>query len=122
MPVRAGHGSLAGRVLAERGAVHIPDVLADPDYEFGEGQKAAAFRSMLGMPLLRDGAVIGIIILTRLQAHPYTEKQIELATTFADQAVIAIENVRLFEAEQERSRELSESLEQQTATLRRLAN
>jgi GAF domain-containing protein len=116
MPVRAGRGSLAGRVLAERGAVHIPDVLADPDYEFGEGQKAAAFRSMLGMPLLRDGAVLGIIILTRLQARPYTEKQIELATTFADQAVIAIENVRLFEAEQERSRELSESLEQQTAT------
>src|SRR5262252_8379762 len=116
MPVRADRGSLAGRVLAERGAVHIPDVLADPDYEFGEGQKAAAFRSMLGMPLLRDGAVLGIIILTRLQARPYTEKQIELATTFADQAVIAIENVRLFEAEQERSRELSESLEQQTAT------
>src|SRR5262249_4220958 len=83
-----------GRVLAERGAVHIPDVLADPDYEFGEGQKAAAFRSMLGMPLLRDGAVLGIIILTRLQARPYTEKQIELATTLADQAAVAIANVR----------------------------
>ena len=116
MPVRAGRGSLAGRVLAAGGAVHIPDVLADPDYEFGDGQKAAAFRSMLGIPLLRDGTAIGIIILTRLQARPYTEKQIELVTTFADQAVIAIENVRLFEAEQQRARELSESLEQQTAT------
>ena len=116
MPVRAGRGSLAGRVLAAGGAVHIPDVLADPDYEFGDGQKAAAFRSMLGIPLLRDGTAIGIIILTRLQARPYTEKQIELVTTFADQAVIAIENVRLFEAEQQRARELGESLEQQTAT------
>ena len=115
-PIKAGRGSLAGRVLAEGRAVHIPDVLADPEYKFSEGQKAAAFRSMLGIPLLRGDTTIGIIILTRLQARQFTKKQIELVTTFADQAVIAIENVRLFEAEQQRTRELSESLEQQTAT------
>jgi GAF domain-containing protein len=116
MPVKAGRGTLAGRVLAEGRAVHIPDALADPEYKFSDGQKAAAFRSMLGIPLLRGGTAIGVIVLTRLQARPFTEKQIELVTTFADQAVIAIENVRLFEAEQQRTRELSESLEQQTAT------
>ena len=115
-PLRTGRGNLAGRVLAEGCAVHIPDVLADPDYEFSEGQKAAAFRSILGIPLLRGGTPIGVIVLTRLQVRPFTAKQIELVTTFADQAVIAIENVRLFEAEQQRTRELSESLEQQTAT------
>ncbi len=93
-----------------------PTVLADPEYKFSKGQKAAAFRAMLGIPLLRGGTAIGVIILTRLQARPFTEKQIELVTTFADQAVIAIENVRLFEAEQQRARELSKSLEQQTAT------
>ena len=90
--------------------------MADPEYKFSKGQKAAAFRAMLGIPLLRGGTAIGVIILTRLQARPFTEKQIELVTTFADQAVIAIENVRLFEAEQQRARELSKSLEQQTAT------
>jgi GAF domain-containing protein len=115
-PLRTGRGSLAERVLAEGGAVHIPDAVADPSYKFSEGQKAAAFRSMLGVPLLRGGTAIGVIILTRLQVRPFTDRQIELVTTFADQAVIAIENARLFEAEQQRTRELSESLEQQTAT------
>jgi len=115
-PLRAGRGSLAERVLAEGHAVHIPDALADPEYHFGEGQKAAGFRAMLGVPLLRGGMTIGVIILTRSQPRPFTEKQIELVTTFADQAVIAIENARLFEAEQQRTHELTESLEQQTAT------
>ena len=116
MPVAAGRGTLAGRVLAESRAVHIPDVQADPEYQFGVGQRAAGFRAGLGIPLLREGTAVGVIVLTRIQAHPFTDKQIELVTTFADQAVIAIENVRLFEAEQQRTRELAESLEQQTAT------
>jgi GAF domain-containing protein len=116
MPVAAGRGTLAGRVFAESRAVHIPDVQADPEYQFGEGQRAAGFRAGLGIPLLREGTAIGVIVLTRKQALPFTGKQIELVTTFADQAVIAIENVRLFEAEQQRTHELSESLEQQTAT------
>ena len=114
-PVKAGRGTLAGRVLAEGRAVHIPDVLADPDYKFGEGQKAAAFRSILGIPLLRGGTAIGVIILTRLPVRPFTAKQIELVTTFADQAVIAIENVRLFDEVQARTHELQETLEYQTA-------
>ena len=116
MPVSAGRGTLAGRVFAEGRAVHISDAQNDPDYTFSDGQRASGFRSMLGVPLLRDGTTVGLFILTRKRVRPFTEKQIELAETFADQAVIAIETVRLFETEQQRTRELSESLEQQTAT------
>jgi GAF domain-containing protein len=115
-PVGGGRGTMAGRVLAEGGTIHMPDVLADREYEFGEGQKLAGFQSLLGVPLLRENVPIGVIVLGRSRVHPFTEKQIDLVTTFADQAVIAIENVRLFEAEQQRTRELSETLEQQTAT------
>jgi len=95
---------------------HIPDVLADPEYTAVGYQKAFGFRTNLSVPLLRDGTTIGVLALHRHKVNPFTDKQIELATTFADQAVIAIENARLFEAEQQRTRELSESLEQQTAT------
>jgi GAF domain-containing protein len=115
-PIEAGRGTMSGRVLAERRTVHIPDVLADPEYAFAQGQKIAGFRTLLGVPLLREGTPIGIIVLARTVARPFTDKQIELATTFADQAVIAIENVRLFEDVQARTRELSDALEQQTAT------
>jgi GAF domain-containing protein/CheY-like chemotaxis protein len=110
-----GRGSINGRVLLEGKPVHIDDVLADPEYNF-EGQKAARFRTCLGVPLLRQGETIGVMVLTRTRVRPFTDKQIELVTTFADQAVIAIENVRLFDAEQARTRELTESLQQQTAT------
>ncbi len=115
-PVRGGRGTMAGRVLAEGRTIHMPDVLADREYQFGDGQKLAGFQSLLGVPLLRENEPIGVIVLGRSRVHPFSDKQIELVTTFADQAVIAIENVRLFEAEQQRTRELSESLEQQTAT------
>jgi GAF domain-containing protein len=117
-PTSPGRGTVSGRAVLEGRTVHIPDVLADPEYDYGEGQgqKVGGFRTLLGVPLLREGIAIGVLVLARSVARPFTSQQINLATTFADQAVIAIENVRLFEAEQQRSRELGESLEQQTAT------
>jgi GAF domain-containing protein len=115
-PAAAGRWTLSGRVLADGRTVCIADVLADPEYAFSAAQEIAGFRSGLGVPLMREGTPIGVINLWRSQVQPFTDKQIELVTTFADQAVIAIENVRLFEAEQQRTRELSDSLEQQTAT------
>jgi signal transduction histidine kinase len=114
--IAGGQGTLAGRVLLEAHTVHIPDVLADREYTFSEAQKIAGFRSGLGVPLMRENTPIGVIILWRKQVHPFTDKQIELVTTFADQAVIAIENVRLFDEVRARTEELSESLQQQTAT------
>ena len=116
LSIRPGRETCAGRVLLEGRTVHIPDREADPEYQAGETLKAGGNRAMLGVPLLREGLPIGVFTLIRSTARPFTDKQIELATTFADQAVIAIENVRLFEAEQQRTRELSEALEQQTAT------
>jgi two-component system, NtrC family, sensor kinase len=97
-------------------AIHIPDVLSDPEYQASGYQQAFGYRTILCVPLLREGITIGSFNLTRDEVNPFTDKQIELVTTFADQTVIAIENTRLFEAEQQRTRELSESLEQQTAT------
>jgi GAF domain-containing protein/CheY-like chemotaxis protein len=115
-PITLDRGSVVGRTAIEGRVVHIPDVLADPEYRRHDAQQAGGFRAVLGAPLLREGNAVGVIFLTRTAPQPFTDKQIELVQTFADQAVIAIENVRLFEAEQQRTRELSESLEQQTAT------
>jgi hypothetical protein len=115
-PIAIGRGTLVGRTVLERTPVQIEDVLADPEYTFKDAAQIGNYRTALGVPLLREGVPIGVFYLARSTTRPFTEKQIELATTFADQAVIAIENVRLFEAEQQRTRELAESLEQQTAT------
>jgi GAF domain-containing protein len=111
-----GREGVIGRVLLECKSVQIEDVLAYPEYRFHENARLGGFRTLLGVPLLREGIPIGMVNLMRTEVRPFTEKQIELLETFADQAVIAIENVRLFEAEQQRTRELAESLEQQTAT------
>ena len=114
-PILRDRGSVAGRALLEGRVVHIADVVADPDFTFSEAQKRGGYRTVLGIPLLREGSPIGVIVLTRTAVRPFTDKQIEVLTTFADQAVIAIENVRLFDEVQARTAELSKSLEQQTA-------
>jgi signal transduction histidine kinase len=98
-----------GRALLEGRAVHIPDALADPDYALKEAQKLGGYRTMLGVPMMREGSAMGVLTLTRLLMRPFTEKQIELATTFADQAAIAIENVRLFDEIQDKNRQLAEA-------------
>ena len=114
--VRPGQDSCVGRTLVEGKTVHILDAQADPEYKQHDVLSIGVTRSMLGVPLIREGIPIGVLVVTRSTVRPFTEKQIELLTTFADQAVIAIENVRLFKAEQQRTRELIDSLEQQTAT------
>ena len=102
-------GSLVGRTALERSAIHIVDCLADPEYAMHEPARLGRQRSMLGVPLLNNGIAIGVIGLLRTVVKPFTDKQIELVTAFADQAVIAIENTRLLN-------ELRESLQEQTAT------
>jgi GAF domain-containing protein len=116
VPYAPGRGNAIGRCLLEGQTVHIPDVLTDPEYVMRETQEKAGFRTVLCIPLLREGRPIGVIGLLRGDVRPFSTREIQLVATFADQAVIAIENVRLFDAEQQRTRELSESLEQQTAT------
>ena len=111
IPVEPDRGSATARALLDGVVVHIPDVTIDPDYTFTEGQKLGDFRAILGVPMMREAAPTGVIVLTRSEPRPFSEKQIELATTFADQAAIAIENVRLFESVESRTRELAASLD-----------
>ena len=106
IPFEAARGSVLGRTVLERKPVQVADVLADPEYTLHEVQKMVGFRTSLGVPLLREGNPIGAIALMRLTVRPFTDKQIELASTFADQAVIAIENVRLLNEIQDKSRQL----------------
>ena len=114
--VSPSRNTLIGRTALEAKTIHIPDVLEDAEYTWAESVRLGGYRTMLGVPLMREGVPVGVFSLTRQQVRLFTEKQIELVTTFADQAVIAIENVRLFDEVQARTRELSEALEQQTAT------
>jgi PAS domain S-box-containing protein len=99
-------GTMSGRVILERRVIHIADVLQDPDYSYLDAQRVAGFRTILGIPLLREHVLVGIFVVTRTHVEPFTTQEIELATTFADQAVIAIENARLFEELRDRQAEL----------------
>jgi signal transduction histidine kinase len=113
--MRPNRSNAGGRAILDRAIIHIHDVLADPEYS-RELAIAGGWRAALAVPLLRDGIPVGALTVGKAEPIPFSDRQIQLLTTFADQALIAIENVRLFETEQQRKRELSEALEQQTAT------
>ena len=117
IPVKPERATITGRTLLEGKVIHIRDVHADPDYTFSKAQELSGDpRTFLGVPLLREGNPVGALVLLRRTMKPFTEKQIDLVTTFANQAVIAIENVRLFDEVQARTRELSEALTYQTGS------
>jgi signal transduction histidine kinase len=122
LPFEAAEGSVLGRTVKQRHPIQVEDVLADPNYTFLEGQKRAGFRTVLGVPLIREGIPLGAMILMRKTAKPFTVKQIELVTTFADQAVIAIENVRLFEEIQEKSHQLAEASQHKSQFLANMSH
>ncbi len=109
-PIRLDRGSVTGRAALDGRAIHVPDVLADPEFRATDRQAVAGFRTALGVPLLREGTTIGVFALTRDEVNPFTEKQIELVTTFAAQAVIAIENARLLSELRQRTEELGRSV------------
>src|SRR6202035_4933082 len=118
VPFPCVRGHVSGRTVLDRRPVHVTDLQSEAE-EFPEGSafaKRLGHRTTFGVPLLREGVAVGTIQLRRAEVNAFTDKQIALLGTFASQAVIAIENVRLFEAEQQRTRELSEALKQQTAT------
>jgi len=114
--LQPGRESVIGRTLLARAAVQIEDVLADPEYRYPDMQQAAGYRSLLGVPMMREGEPIGVLFLGHKTVERFTEKQVELVSTFADQAVIAIENVRLFDEVQAKTRDLSEALTYQTGS------
>src|SRR5262249_54155676 len=119
-PIVPGRGTVLGRAVTEGRPVQVYDVTADPEYTLTEGQKLGGFRTVLGVPLMREGTPIGVVMLARNTVRPFSDKQVELASTFADQAAIAIENVRLFESVEARTRELAASLEDLRSTQDRL--
>jgi GAF domain-containing protein len=108
-PIPGGKASVVGRTVMEGTTIQIPDVTADPDYKMPDVAEIGHIRTLLGVPLLREGVPTGVIVLMRSEVLPFTEKQIEVAQTFADQAGIAIENVRLFEEIQDKSRQVEEA-------------
>src|SRR4029453_16697268 len=120
IPVELKRDTGTGRALLDSKVVHIPDVLSDPEYTWSRAQQLGGFRTLLGVPMLRDGNPIGVLTLTRNEVRPFTDKQIELVATFADQAAIEIENIRLFESVEAPPRELAKSLDDLRTTQDRL--
>jgi signal transduction histidine kinase/DNA-binding response OmpR family regulator len=121
-PVPVDRGSVVGRAALEASAVHVADVLADKDYTWSGAQQIGGYRAALGAPLLREGKVVGVLFVAKTVPEPYTDKQIELVTTFADQAVIAIENVRLFDEIQAKSRQLAEASQHKSQFLANMSH
>jgi signal transduction histidine kinase len=121
-PIPLDYGSLTGRTILECKTIHIHDVLADPEYKLTEMARIGRYRTLLGVPLIRERTPIGVISLQRNTVRPFTDKQIELVTTFADQAVIAIENVRLFEEIQDKSRQLAEASQHKSQFLANMSH
>jgi GAF domain-containing protein len=121
-PIEPDRGTVAGRVLLEGKPVHVADVQADPEYTMVDISRTTGYHTILGLPLLREGNPIGVVILGRATVRPFTEKQVELATTFADQAVIAIENVRLFDEIQDKSRQLEEASQHKSQFLANMSH
>ena len=121
-PIRAGRQTTTGRALLERRPVQITDAQADPEYDFPEALKLQSFRTVLAVPLLREGVPLGIITMWKTEIAPFTDRQIELVTTFADQAVIAIENVRLFDEIQDKSRQLAEASQHKSQFLANMSH
>ena len=109
IPVEPGRDTATGRALLEGKVIHIPDVLADPDFTWKEGQRFGGFRTVLGVPMLREGVALGVLALTRSAVRPFSDEQIALVENFAAQAVIAIENARLLNELRQRTTDLSEA-------------
>jgi len=122
IPIQPERGSASGRALLEGRVIHVADVKADPEYTWVEAQKLGDYRTLLSVPMLRDGVPIGVLVLTRSEVRPFTEKQIELVSTFADQAAIAIENVRLFDEIQDKSRQLAEASQHKSQFLANMSH
>jgi class 3 adenylate cyclase len=120
-PIKPERGSGVGRALLEGRVIHIPDVKADPEYTFMEHQKLGDFRTLLAVPMLRDGVPSGVVTLTRTEMRPFSDKQIELATTFADQAAIAIENVRLLDNLNKLNQQLEQRVTDQVSEIERMS-
>jgi GAF domain-containing protein len=122
IPIKAERGRASGRALVEGRVVHIADVKADPEYTSFEAQRLGDYRTILCVPMLREGVPTGVLVLTRSEVQPFTDKQIELVTTFADQAAIAIENVRLFDEIQDKSRQLEEASQHKSQFLANMSH
>jgi GAF domain-containing protein len=120
--IEPARNTLVGRTALERRTVHIPDVRDDPEYTWLEATERGGARTLLGVPLLREGVPIGVFNLARSTVRPFTDKQMELVTTFADQAGIAIENVRLFDEIQDKSRQLAEASQHKSQFLANMSH
>jgi signal transduction histidine kinase len=122
IPIEPDRGTASGRSLLEGRVIHIADVKSDPDYAWVEAQKLGDYRTILAVPMLREGVPIGVLVLTRSEVRPFSDRQIDLVTTFADQAAIAIENVRLFDEIQDKSRQLEEASQHKSQFLANMSH